>query len=333
MLQNPIYSGRIGHRGQIHNGEHEAIIEPELWEAVQRSLAANRRRRRNGAKAKEPSLLAGLIVDAEGKRFTPTHAVKQGKRYRYYVSRSLITDPSRRSEAAAYRLPAAQLERLVLKQIGDLLRDQNRIWRLLRECKLPHHAKVSMWRRANKLAQDLSGLGDAARSLLLRLVRKVVVHADKIETEIGVANLLCQLSQGKPVQCGAEPDEAAIVLTSPCRLLRCGLEMRLVIDCQAGTEHRMDANLIAAIVRAHEWWRELCSGKVRTIREIAKREGSGERHVARILKLAFLAPDITAAVLDGRQPPHLTADQLIRMSDLPRCWQQQSQRLGFARPA
>ena len=76
MLQNPIYSGRIGHKGQIYKGEHEAIIEPELWEAVQRSLAANRRQRRNGANAKEPSLLAGLIVDAEGKRLTPTHAVK-----------------------------------------------------------------------------------------------------------------------------------------------------------------------------------------------------------------------------------------------------------------
>ena len=71
--------------------------------------------------------------------------------------------------------------------------------------------------------------------------------------------------------------------------------------------------------------------RLRTIKEIAKREGSGERHVARILKLAFLAPEITAAILDGRQPPHLTADQLIRMSDLPRCWRQQRQRLGFTR--
>ena len=196
MLQNPIYSGRIGHKGQIHDGEHEAIIEPELWEAVQRSLAANRCRRRNGANAKEPSLLAGLIVDAEGKRLTPTHAVKQGKRYRYYVSRSLITDPSRRSEAATYRLPAAQLERLVLKQIGDLLRDQNRIWRLLSECKLPHHAKVSTWQGASKLAQDPSATGSTTRSLLLRLARKVIVHADKIETEIGVANFSASSLRG-----------------------------------------------------------------------------------------------------------------------------------------
>ena len=68
LLQNPIYCGRIGHKGQSYEGMHEAIIEPELWEAVQRSLEGNSRERRNGTSAKEPSLLAGLIVDAEGKR-------------------------------------------------------------------------------------------------------------------------------------------------------------------------------------------------------------------------------------------------------------------------
>ena len=150
MLQNPIYCGRIGHKGQIHDGEHDAIIKPELWEAVQQSLAANRRQRRSGTNAREPSLLAGLIVDADGRRLTPTHAVKQGKRYRYYVSRSLIADSGQGSNTTAYRLPAAELERLVLKQIGDLLRDQNRIWALSSEGKLPHHAKVSMWQRASK---------------------------------------------------------------------------------------------------------------------------------------------------------------------------------------
>ena len=70
--------------------------------------------------AKEPSLLAGLIVDAEGKRLTPSHAVKGGKRYRYYVSRSLITDPGRTSEPS-WRVPALELERLVFKQISEFL--------------------------------------------------------------------------------------------------------------------------------------------------------------------------------------------------------------------
>lgn len=75
---------------------------------------------------------------------------------------------------------------------------------------------------------------------------------------------------------------------------------------------------------------ELCARRARTIKEIAVRENGDERYVARVLKLAFLAPDITAAFLDGRQPAHLTADMLIKMLDLPCCWALQCQRLGYA---
>ena len=97
--------------------------------------------------------------------------------------------------------------------------------------------------------------------------------------------------------------------------------MRLVIAGQpGGGEPRHDATLIAVIVRVHIGWGELCAGKAGTIKEIAVRENSDERYVARILKLAFLAPDITSAILDGRQPPHLSADRLIKMSNLPCSW-------------
>jgi len=64
------------------------------------------------------------------------------------------------------------------------------------------------------------------------------------------------------------------------------------------------------------WWRELCRGNAPSIKQIADRKNSDERYVARNLKLAFLAPDITASILDGRQPPDLTADTLIKMSNL-----------------
>ena len=124
--------------------------------------------------------------------------------------------------------------------------------------------------------------------------------------------------------------ESTVVLTSTCRPVRRGIEMRLVIEDQPGIhEYRPDPTLIAAVVKAHIWWGEICAGRVRTIKEIAVRENSDERYVARILKLAFLAPDITAAILDGRQPPHLTADTLIKMSDLPCSWALQHQRLGY----
>ena len=90
MLQNRIYRGEITHKGNAYPGEHQAIVDKALWDQVQAILAENRVDRATGADAKQPSLLAGLAFDETGERLTPSHAVKKGTRYRYYVSRSLI---------------------------------------------------------------------------------------------------------------------------------------------------------------------------------------------------------------------------------------------------
>jgi site-specific DNA recombinase len=120
------------------------------------------------------------VVDAEGERLTPSHAAKGGKRYRYYISRSLITDPGRTSETS-WRLPAVELERLVVKQIREFLCDQNRIWALSKEAGLSHQEAVSALKRASKLSKALlRGADGGLRSLLLHLVKKIVVQADRI---------------------------------------------------------------------------------------------------------------------------------------------------------
>src|SRR5208337_2626274 len=98
MVQNRIYRGEITHQGMACPGQHGAIIDPELWRLVQDKLTANRHERSMGAGAEAPSLLAGLIVDAEGDRMTPTHATKRAKRYRYYVSASLLAGDRRQSD-------------------------------------------------------------------------------------------------------------------------------------------------------------------------------------------------------------------------------------------
>jgi site-specific DNA recombinase len=89
MLQNRIYRGEIVHQGVAYSGQHQAILDPELWQIVQDKLAANRQERALAVGAEAPSLLAGLIVDADGNPMTSTHATKRAKRYRYYVSASL----------------------------------------------------------------------------------------------------------------------------------------------------------------------------------------------------------------------------------------------------
>src|SRR5467141_3902108 len=105
MLQNRAYLGEIVHKGQFHPGEHTPIIDQPLWDAVQEQLAGNTARRRCGRRTRQSSLLTGMLFDGDGNRMTPSHAVKKGTHYRYYVSGSLITK-DRTEISAGLRIPA-----------------------------------------------------------------------------------------------------------------------------------------------------------------------------------------------------------------------------------
>jgi len=98
ILSNRLYIGRIPHKGRSYEGEHDAIIDAETWDKVQAQLAANAGRKRGRTSSKHPSLLAGLLFTAEGSPFTPSHAVNHGRRYRYYVERSLLTPKAAKEE-------------------------------------------------------------------------------------------------------------------------------------------------------------------------------------------------------------------------------------------
>ena len=111
LLSNPIYTGQIAHKGELHPGQQAALIDDESWSTVRDQLAANTSNHRRRAKAAEPSLLAGLLVDARGERLTPSHAVKKGRRYRYYVSAALITVPERIARKAGGSPPGRSRRR------------------------------------------------------------------------------------------------------------------------------------------------------------------------------------------------------------------------------
>jgi site-specific DNA recombinase len=118
MLQNRIYRGEIVHKGQHYLGEHVPIIDQALWDEVQKKLADNAVERRSGERAKDPSLLAGLLFDGDSHRMTPSHANNNGTRYRYYISRPLISQ-SRAVVPQALRIPAGEIEQLVASRLGQ----------------------------------------------------------------------------------------------------------------------------------------------------------------------------------------------------------------------
>ena len=131
MLRNRTYRGEIVHKGQSHPSEHPPIIDPLLWDAVQIRLAGNTAERNAGTRSHQPSLLAGMLFDADGNRMTPTHAVKKDTRYHYYVSRPLITQDQRES-ATALRIPAEEIEHLVTSRVRQWLLDPGGIYQSTR---------------------------------------------------------------------------------------------------------------------------------------------------------------------------------------------------------
>src|ERR1043166_9668461 len=121
LLQNPVYVGKIRHRDAIYAGEHDGIIPEQIWDKVQERLRANCKTRRTGNNAKSPSLLVGLLFDPDGSRFTPFHADKRGKRYRYYVSQGKIHGRPAAASSPT-RIPARDIEEIVCGRIQSLLR-------------------------------------------------------------------------------------------------------------------------------------------------------------------------------------------------------------------
>ncbi len=104
---------------------------------------------------------------------------------------------------------------------------------------------------------------------------------------------------------------------------------KLVIRSSADDAKSPDLNLIGLIARAHRWLDDLATGKMLSVREIARRDTLDEGDVSGFLPLAFLAPDIVEAILAGKQPVELTAEKLKRFGSLPYAWEDQRRLLGF----
>ena len=119
ILSNPIYVGRLRHKGQIHDGLHSAIIDLETWDRVQRRLAEQTQTRADPHRNVE-SFLAGKLFDDRGNRMGPSHAAKGGRRWRYYISRAILK--GRNSDAGSItRVPAAQIEKQVFDAIQSVI--------------------------------------------------------------------------------------------------------------------------------------------------------------------------------------------------------------------
>ena len=333
ILSNPIYVGEIVHKAERYPGSHLPIIDRQLWESVQGLLSDNAARERGQVAAQSPSVLAGLIFDEDGDPLTPAHAKNHGRRYRYYVSNTLIrrssdSDPSP-GHASGWRLPAAEIEEVVLTGLQNFLVDQRRLLDGLSLQEIEAHRISGMFSDAAELSEKLRQGSEAAKKGGLRdLLQMVRIASDRVHIEIRRTALRRRIGLlAEPVARG--PSECdSIHLSVAVTLKRRGTELCLVLS-DGEPRRRPDASLIRAVGLGHSWLEELSSGSIESIAAIAEREKTSDRLVRRYIDLAFMPPDLFEAVLAGQQPVELTNETFKDIYPLPLAWDEQRKVLGF----
>jgi site-specific DNA recombinase len=326
LLANQIYVGKVRHHDRYFEGDHEAIIEAEQFDEVQKLLAIHApRRTRSSSNAADLHLLTGILYDETGDRLSPAHASNHGKRYRYYVSARLKA--SRSSDG--WRVPAAELETIVHQQIRQLLGDQARLASWIDATADAGKIQSILNAAAARLAKYSA---DDTRVVISQVVRRITLHPDRIGMQIDTGRLLAWLACGEsdigPPGRAADTrvdaqHSSIVVISTPISIKRRGVETRLVIDADSASSRKPDPRLVDAVARAHLYLGKLTDGAGRTVADVANLAGVHSADVSRILPLAFLAPKIVERILDGAQPADLTIRKLARVSDLPLRWSDQ----------
>jgi DNA invertase Pin-like site-specific DNA recombinase len=297
LLQNRVYRGDVVHKAAVYPGEHEAIVDEELWSAVQDRLTKNRATRRK-SRVETGALLRGLIYDDRGNIMSPTYSIRRNNRYRYYISSALLHD--RRSEAGSRaRVNADDIERVVIEVLGTEL-------------------------SAPGLATD-SASGSwsvSTRTMVRETVERVVVQPDHVQ-------IIRKIAPTSPAAGSDEDHEAPKVLTAPLPISQPRARKEIIVPGGRDTlPRRLDQALILAIARGKVWMRDLRARKYADTKEIAQRFQLSDAHVRRILRFGYLAPDIIEAIIEGRQPRSLTVKRLLR--GIPCAWADQRAAFGFA---
>ena len=313
LLSNPIYIGEIRHKGVNNPGQHKAIIDADLWARTQAQLREGGSAPRPRRAKVEASPLAGKLFDESGERLTPTHAVKNGRRYRYYVSRRLVTgtgDPQRRG----WRLPAREIEHAVAAAASEILKDRSALVAAMREADVPPAAIPPALVTADRMARNLpSEIGTPGT--LATLVDRVELQTDAITVSLSLQALV---PHGLTLS-----SWSAVTRRVSLKARKRGQEARLIVGNGAVGPSKPDMTLVKVIARASKWFEDFVEGQ--SLADIARVDGVTDQYVGRVVPLALLAPDVIDLICEGRHPPSVTAKSLIsRVGRLPLEWEHQS---------
>jgi len=285
LLRNPHYIGLIKHKKETYLSEHTAIIDRETWDKVQALLDENRQDGKRKQRTTKTSVLTGLLFDAEGTLYTPTHASKNGRRYRYYTSQAVIRKTEKIEVPA--RIPASDLESAVTERILNLLRDPEGLLAALRDdtqesSNIPSGFFTRIIANAASFDAAWQSRPPADRELFLRQITdRVIIHPTRVEIHLKVPQLIQRLtvSTASPTNTPASKSEclpfnlpSIATIDCPFRHIPQGRALRLIVGNSQTTTDASRQAIPKAIARARRWYEQIIEGEVTGLPDIARRE-------------------------------------------------------------
>jgi len=267
LLKNRTYRGEMVHKGSSYPGEHEAIVSQPLWDKAQAQLAS-RDRIGDRRPARNPSLLTGLLYDGLGRRMTPSHANKQGKRYRYYITHN---QQRQGDDESIWRVPAHDLEQIIIDRLRRFLTDDMAIHEAVgAEDAAAIHACLEVARSSAKAL--VSPSSDDQRSWFGQHIARIDLHDDHI-------NIAMRLSPLSPDIDGVH------VLSVPIERVRRGQTIKLVLPGPEPIPTNADPRLIGLIAEAYQARRQILE-QSGSLAQIAAGLGKCRGHLADMMRLS-----------------------------------------------
>ena len=303
LLKNPVYRGFIVHKGNTYPGEHEAIVDEDLWNAVQGKLAGNAAARRTKVNMRHNALLAGLLFDAEGRPMVFSHTAKGQVRYRYYASRREPDD-----KRPATRVTAETIERVVLEQA--------RRW--LQAAPL-HHANSN---NIDELVEALSN-DNRRRDILRRMIDTITMDDDRLALRLRRP----MFEESSDTE--EHRDDLTAEITVPFRPERWVRDRRDVYGAAPAANPDRNTHALLKLVRkAFDAQNLVLENPAMSLAAIAASQKMDRRQLGRLVKLSWLSPSIIERIHAGDIPRGLTRSRLLE-ADLPLDWDEQERVLGF----
>lgn len=282
LLKRKIYIGKIEHKKEVYDGIHEPIIDLEIFNQVQELLANNCNSHKRRYKAKQPSLLAGKLYDDNDNIMSPSHAVKKGKRYRYYISQAYL---KKRKELAGSlpQVPANELEgyasHLIKSKIEDMLRLENYSIEQYQLYKLNLENYLESWSLQNK----------ETHFIVRAIIHKIVISHINIIYYLNPNSLqeLFELIITKQDINNCEnkeiTDNDCEIIILPCELKRVNQGKTLIIG--SSQNNMKNEGMIELLKKAWNWSDNIEKGM--SIKEIAEKEKISVGYVGKVLKFRF----------------------------------------------